>query len=346
MNPRKTLTTYKLNKVANFRYTEIKNINKRKNKDENDQIPPQKEQNKTTERLKLEQDKRNLQKKGKHTPGRTGIDIPRRKLFEKEIKEEIEVVPEGVNWEVLLINSLTINTIKVQTIVEKFIRNKDYTSIFCMTETKVDSHDFKPVGLKIFSKHRSKKDKKGGGLTIGYKIGMKIKMEEIDVKNRDILAIEGTICNEKIRMILCYFDSTKLKKGVHFQRNRKIQKDIEKLMEVEPGTKLICLGDFNGRISRLEPNIATDTNGKMLENWSEEYNLNHLNLSEKCTGKYTFHSPNGKSAIDHVLINEDLTINFIGIHIDEDRTMLSISDHSLVRVWFKLKNDAEPIKWN
>ena len=26
--------------------------------------------------------------------------------------------------------------------------------------------------------------------------------------------------------------------------------------------------------------------------------------------------------------------------------MLSISDHSLVRVWFKLKNDLKPIKWN
>ena len=46
--------------------------------------------------------------------------------------------------------------------------DKTYTSIFCFTEIKVDSLNFKPVGLKIFSKHRKKREKKGGGLVIGY----------------------------------------------------------------------------------------------------------------------------------------------------------------------------------
>ena len=50
MNHRKTLTTYKLNKVANFSYTEIKNVNRKKNKDENNQTTPHKEQNKTKEK--------------------------------------------------------------------------------------------------------------------------------------------------------------------------------------------------------------------------------------------------------------------------------------------------------
>ena len=61
------------------------------------------------------------------------------------------------------------------------------------------------------------------------------------MKNRDILALEGTIMNTKIRIILSYFDSTKLKTGIDFNRNRRIQKDIEKLIEVDPGTTLICL---------------------------------------------------------------------------------------------------------
>ena len=54
---------------------------------------------------------------------------------------------------------------KVQTIVNNFMIDKGYSTIFCMTETKVKGHDFKPVGIKMFSKHRSgkKKRKKGEG---------------------------------------------------------------------------------------------------------------------------------------------------------------------------------------
>ena len=84
---------------------------------------------------------------------------------------------EGMNVEFLLLNTLIINAVKVQTVIENFIKGKDYTSIFCFTETKVDSLDFNPVGVKIFSKHRSNKEKQGGGLLIGYKKDHRIKLE-------------------------------------------------------------------------------------------------------------------------------------------------------------------------
>ena len=93
-----------------------------------------------------------------------------------------------------------------------------------MTETKVDSHDYEPKGVKIFSKHRTKKDKKGGGLAIGFKKDNSIKLEEIKVKNKDILALEGTIRNIKIRLILCYFDSTKLKKELIFKETEEYKR--------------------------------------------------------------------------------------------------------------------------
>ena len=48
------------------------------------------------------------------------------------------------------------------------MQDKTYTSIFCFTETKVDWIDFNPVGLKMITKQRKKKEKKGGGLAIGY----------------------------------------------------------------------------------------------------------------------------------------------------------------------------------
>ena len=107
-------------------------------------------------------------------------------------------------------------------------------------------------------------------------------------------------------------------------------------MEVEPEVHLICLGDINGRLKRLEPHIETDSNGKMIEEWSVKFNLHHLNLSEKCVGKYSFHNNSGRSAIDHILVNDRLVEDFRGIHVDEEKELLNISDHCLVRAWFKV----------
>jgi len=139
--------------------------------------------------------------------------------------------------------------------------------------------------------------------------------------------------------------ATKKNYGDDFNINRKIQKEIEKLIEVEPGTKVICLGDINGRLTKIEPNIKTDINGKMVEDWTLNFDLHHLNTHEKCKGTYTFNSLNGKSAIDHVLINDTLLEKFLGMHIDEDRMLLDISDHCLTRIWFKVKNYNEKTDW-
>ena len=164
----------------------------------------------------------------------------------------------------------------------------------------MDNPDFKPVGVKIFSKQRKKGEKKGGGLMLGYKKNKNIILEEINTKSSDILAVEGKVRGCKIRIILTYFDSTKLKSGKDFKRNRNIQRQIEKLFSVEPDVSLVCLGDLNGRLTKLEPGIENDANGDMIENWILKYDLNHLNQTEKCEGVYTFNTKNGKSAIDHI----------------------------------------------
>ena len=49
------------------------------------------------------------------------------------------------------------------------MQGKDHTSISCFTERKCSNINFKTVGLKIFTKHRRTKEKKGGGLMIGFK---------------------------------------------------------------------------------------------------------------------------------------------------------------------------------
>ena len=76
--------------------------------------------------------------------------------------------------EFLLVNTLTITANKVQIIINNFLQRETHTSIFCFTEIKVDNPDFKPVGIKLFTKQREKSEKKGRGLMIGYKEDKKL----------------------------------------------------------------------------------------------------------------------------------------------------------------------------
>merc|ERR1711874_87687 len=140
-------------------------------------------------------------------------------------------------------------------------------------------------------------------------------------------AVEGTVLKKKFRMILCYFDSSKSTTDVFYKKNRKIQEEVERLMEVEADTELVCLGDMNGRLRRLEPNIKNDENGKMIESWMTNKDMHLLNDTEECTGVYTFES-------------------LIGMFIDEQKSLLNISDHNLVRAWFKLNPGHKKPKWN
>merc|ERR1711874_959375 len=133
--------------------------------------------------------------------------------------------------------------------------------------------------------------------------------------------------------------------GKDYERNRIMQKEIEKLLEVEIDTSLIVLGDFNVRLSKLEPTIKSDANGNMIDKWTQKYYIYHLNTLDSCYGTYTFQSLNGKSAIDHVLTNKSLLNKHIGMLIDEEKAMLNISDHNLVRVWFQVGNNNFRTDW-
>ena len=283
------------------------------------------------------------------TPLRQRVKAPRINLY-KNLKEYQEMknsknnesIPKGTDLEILLVNSCKIDAIKVQTIIDEFMTDNKHITIFCLTETKVNGHDFKPVGIEIFSKHRGWREKKGGGLALGYATSSNLKFEELNTESSDILAVEGRIKGTKCRIVLCYFDCTKKLKGGDYARNREVQKKVEKLMEVDLDTALLVLGDFNGRLKKIEPNIKTDANGHMLETWVDKSDLFHLNTMNTCTGKYTFTSLNGKSAIDHMLTNKMLYEKHISMWIDEDKTMLNISDHNLVRAWFQIGGENHP----
>ena len=74
----------------------------------------------------------------------------------------------------------------------------------------------------------------------------------------------------------------------------------------------------------------------MIKKWLIDHDLNHLNQSEECSGVYTFNTKKGKSAIDHMIVNDRMYSGFKGMNIDEEKALITISDHCLVRAWFKL----------
>ena len=61
--------------------------------------------------------------------------------------------------EFLLVNTLTIKTENVQIVINNFLQGETFSSIFCFTETEVDNPNFKPVGIKLFTKQRKIGDK-------------------------------------------------------------------------------------------------------------------------------------------------------------------------------------------
>ena len=145
--------------------------------------------------------------------------------------KEPEVGGEEIDLEVLLVNSLKINAGKIQEITDGFLVEKEYISIFCLTEMKVNCTNFKKLGITLYDKQRSgKPNQEKGGVMIGHLTDERIKLEKIDTESEDILII-GEIYREKIRIILVYFNCCKLTAGRRYEEKRKIQQEIERCMQ-------------------------------------------------------------------------------------------------------------------
>ena len=181
------------------------------------------------------------------------------------------------------------------------------------------------------------KTKRGGGLEIILQKGKQFIFEKRENTNKDFMEIEGTCLGIKMKIILVYFDVDKTKEGEKI--NAKLRKDIEKRMEVKDDEGLIILGDFNGHIRGLGPH-ETDFNGKMILEWMSNYSLILLNMDEKCQGVTTWSRDykNQHSAVDFVLVNNNIYKKFCNMKIDEKKDVLDISDHHLVTFSLNIEN--------
>ena len=80
---------------------------------------------------------------------------------ERNMRFKINEDVEDMDLQVILMNTQTITVSKFQDMVEACLNSKDFSNIFYFTEIKCDGLNFKPTGVKIFTKHRRTKEKKG-----------------------------------------------------------------------------------------------------------------------------------------------------------------------------------------
>ena len=59
---------------------------------------------------------------------------------------------------------------------------------------------------------------------------------------------------------------------------------------------------------------------------------------------YIRQTRNRRSAIDHVIVNQKMNNHFKDMRVDENGEELNISDHNLIRCWFKIGRE-KPKKW-
>merc|ERR1711874_436451 len=105
------------------------------------------------------------------------------------------------------------------------------------------------------------------------------------------------------------------------------------------------MGRLQWKNSKVRTKYIHRHGGKMIEEWTTKFDLYHLNVTDQCKGTYTYNCNTGKSAIDHVLVNGHFMNKYKGMYIDEEKIQLNISDHCLVRVWFRIGTNNERTKW-
>ena len=247
------------------------------------------------------------------------------KVTERNKRKDQEVKIQLIN-----VNGLTRD--KFVDLMEMSFRGERNYNVLCMVETHLRHEKF-PIdvnNLHNFNAMREEGDKKGGGLKILMEKTKKVEVVKKESKSSEILEIEGTLFDNKMKIILVYFDVNKDKDAI--KKNDEIRKEIENKMKKSTGKALMILGDFNAHTKILEPDKKENANGQIVNKWIDELDLMILNADEKCSGKWTRTRNNQQSAIDLVLVNRKMYELCKKMEIDERKELISFSDHNLIEI--------------
>ena len=226
---------------------------------------------------------------------------------------------------------------KATIIKEMFMNEEKEYNIVCMTETHHRYERIIEKELTSFTQMREKNKRKGGGLQILMRENKRVEFEKKKRKNEEILEIEGVCYGMEMKIILVYFDVRKNEEGR--ENNEKIRKDIENMIESNKADGLLILGDFNGHLETLDGR-KEDKNGRMVMEWTTNYDLVLMNTDIKCEGTITREKGEQKTAIDMVLMNRNLYEKCKTMKIDEERDIIDISDHNLISIELNVRQKS------
>ena len=225
--------------------------------------------------------------------------------------------------------------------------------IIVMCETKLPKvntikSDFKNYDLVT---KQVKKGKAGILCAVKKNMGASLVLEVTTVNNENILTVKISFAGYDLRVVVAYGP----------QENEPVEikdeffKDIE--IEVEAskvnGDYLLLVGDLNSKIEMKNEKVqAMSNNGKYLAELVKKNNLEVLNFSSKCTGKWTHEvRTSGKSSVlDYILVDNEFDNFVTEMIIDEEclftpfRTVSTklgsrtqYSDHNTILCKFKVE---------
>ena len=105
----------------------------------------------------------------------------------------------------------------------------------------------------------------------------------------------------------------------------KVSIEIEKAQNV--GDRVMIIGDMNAKLDHdTEGQIVPESgNGKFLVDTVTEYDLDVVNLSDRCRGKWTWSKNilgvNHRSRLDYLIVDHHVFDYVLEMEIDEERTL-------------------------
>ena len=130
-------------------------------------------------------------------------------------------------------------------------------------------------------------------------------MQQEQGNNKDLLILRGKFKNQNTTIILVYLSVVKGEE--ERKNNQQIQREIKKYINKYEDDIWILLGDFNGHIGIIGEQ-PQNLNGKIVLDLMSECRLVLVNATEKCNNTYTWSRGEQKSAIEFILMNDNIGV--------------------------------------
>ena len=252
------------------------------------------------------------------------------KYYKPDYKINPNVNNTCLKCEIKFLNVQNISQVKMIQIENNILNSKQH-NIFCLVETHENIHKMKTndnISIRIKTRHQS--DIPGGGIAVLFNKSHWV-VNERETVHKDIMALDVSKGSLHFLLIIPYLSTNNL------TRNKVIYSEINQIINNNLDRNIIILGDFNGHTGILGPQ-KVNTKGKDFLKFSDENNLNILNLDPECTGEITRYQHPNKSVIDFALCNNNIYRSFSKMIIDEDKDEISFSDHNLITTIFNYTN--------